>query len=103
MRALCGERPFKFYFASATTSSRPVTGKKRCAFSTKMHTGAFGAKRWNRRARGPAENQGTGGDQLPAGSDHGAFLAKPDSPLDLVRRIQDVLNGNNEPVGRIMK
>jgi CheY-like chemotaxis protein len=29
---------------------------------------------------------------------HASFLAKPYSPLDLVRRIQDVLNGNNEPV-----
>jgi CheY-like chemotaxis protein len=27
------------------------------------------------------------------------FLAKPYSPLDLVRRIQGVLNGNDEPVG----
>jgi hypothetical protein len=26
------------------------------------------------------------------------FLPKPYSPLDLVRRIQDVLNGNDEPV-----
>jgi len=25
------------------------------------------------------------------------FLAKPYSPLDLVRRIQDVMNGNGEP------
>ena len=28
------------------------------------------------------------------------FLAKPYSPLDLVRRIQEVLNGTDEPAGR---